>query len=166
MPDNDMGVSPFPLTPIHIRKKNGSNITNITNITKGDLSRVITSYYLAGSINSAWRQYCRLSGKEGCWLLEEALLEYMRGHPLPQVSLSVTQDLAAYAPTIQDRLRNKILKEKIVNVSNTLKRVRESGRGDQRVFVRQLQKLVLQATNLKRPDDELLELLRECEKLL
>jgi hypothetical protein len=87
----------------------------------------------------------------------------MRRNPLPQVSLNVTQDLAAYAPTMRDRLRNKILKEKITNVLSTLRRIKESGKSDHGVFRKQLQKFVLQATNLKRPDDELIDLLKEVE---
>lgn len=166
MTEDDMGVSSsFPLTPIYI-DKNRSNLTNITNITNSKLSRSNVSFYLSTNLNVAWRQYCRLSGKDGCWLIEEAFVEYMRNHPLPQVSLCVTQDLIAYAPTIRDRLRNKILKDKITSVLTTLKRIRESGKGDQGVFRKQLQKYVLQATSLKRPDHELIELLEEAELLL
>jgi len=165
--EDDKGVSPsFPMTPIYINKKNRSNLTNLTNLTNGKLSRTNVSFYLSTNLNTAWRQYCRLSGKDGCWLIEEAFVEYMRNHPLPQVSLSVIQDLAAYAPTIHDRLRNKILKEKIISVSATLRRIRDSGKGNQEVFKKQLHKLVLQATNLKRPDEELIELLKQIENLL
>jgi hypothetical protein len=92
-------------------------------------------------------------------------MEYMRNHPLPQVTLSVVQDLKAFAPDVKDRLRNKIIKKLRVAMA-TLRRIRESGRGDQHVFRKQLQKLALQATNLKKPDSELLELLREAEQLL
>ena len=164
--ESDRGSSPFPLSPIYIDKKNRSNLTNLTNLINDKLLRTNCSFYLSKNLNDAWRQYCHLSGKGGCWLIEEALLDYMRRNPLPQVSLSVTQDLAAYAPTMRDRLRNKILKEKISNVLATLRRVKESGKGDHGVFRKQLQKLVLQATNLKRPDDELMELLRDVEKYL
>ena len=155
--------SSFPLTPIRYNKNNRSNQSNLTNLINDKLLRSNFSFYLSKNLNLAWRQYCRLSGKDGCWLVEEALLEYMRGHPLPQVSLSVTQDLAAYAPDVRDRLRNKIIKEKIRNVMATIRRVQASGRGEAGVFRKQLQKLVLQATNLKKPDSELLELLREVE---
>jgi hypothetical protein len=158
--------SAFPLTPIRYNKNNRSNQSNLTNLINDKLLRSNFSFYLSKNLNSAWRQYCRLSGKDGCWLVEEALLEYMKGHPLPQVSLSVTQDLAAYAPDVRDRLRNKIIKEKIRNVVATIRRVQVSGRGEVSVFKKQLQKLVLQATNLKKPDSELLELLRDVENLL
>ena len=158
--------SSFPLTPIRYNKNNRSNQSNLTNLINDKLLRSNFSFYLSKNLNSAWRQYCRLSGKDGCWLVEEALLEYMRGHPLPQVSLSVTQDLAAYAPDVRDRLRNKIIKEKIRNVMATIRRVQASGRGEVSVFKKQLQKLVLQATNLKKPDSELLDLLRDVENLL
>jgi hypothetical protein len=164
--ESERGSSPYPLSPIYIDKKNRSNLTNLTNLINDNLLRSNCSFYLSTNINSAWRQYCHLSGKGGCWLIEEALIDYMRRNPLPQVNLSVTQDLAAYAPTMRDRLRNKILKEKITSVLATLRRVRDSGKGDHGVFRKQLQKLVLQATNLKRPDDELMELLREAENFL
>jgi hypothetical protein len=85
--------------------------------------------------------------------------------PGPQVTLNITQDLAAYAPDIRDRLKNKILRDKIGSVMATLRHILETGSGDKTHFKRQLQKLVLQATNLKRPDGELIELLREAEEL-
>jgi len=90
----------------------------------------------------------------------------MRNHPLPQVTLSVTQDLAAYAPTVKDRIRNKVIKDKIIATMTTLRRIQESGKGNEHDFKRQLQKLALQATNLKRPDDELIELLKKVEFIL
>ena len=164
--ERDEESSSFPLAPIRYNKNNRSNQSNLTNLINDKLSRSNFSFYLSKNLNSAWRQYCRLSGKDGCWLVEEALLEYMRGHPLPQVSLSVTQDLAAYAPDVRDRLRNKIIKEKIRNVVVPIRKVQASGRGEAGVFRKQLQKLVLQATNLKRPDDELLELLKDIESYL
>jgi hypothetical protein len=94
------------------------------------------------------------------------LIEYMRNHPLPQASLSVTQDLAAYAPDVKDRLRNKILKEKIRTTMSTMLKILERGQGDTSFFRTRLQKLVLQATTFKKPDFELLELLKDAEDLV
>jgi len=158
-----------PLSPIIIDKKNRSVITDITVITetkKSALTRSPTSFYISQNIAKGWRQYCQMSGKQTHELTEAALIEFMRSHPLPQATLNVTQDLAAYAPDINTRLRNKILRDKIGSVIATLRRIEETGRGDNSNFRQQLQKLVLQATNLKHPDADLMELLKEAERWL
>jgi len=155
-----------PLNNIIIGKKKSSNLTNLTNLTNDKLIRVNTSFYLSADLNREWRRYCRLSDKDGCWILEEALLEYMRSHPVSQVTLNVTQDLAAYAPDLQTRLRNKILRDKISSLMDLIRRIQETGRGDADSFRKQLQKLILQATKMRRPDQELLDLLKEAEYLI
>lgn len=71
-----------------------------------------------------------------------------------------------YAPDVRVRVRNKIIKDKIRSVVATIRRVQTGSRGEVSVFRKHLQKLVLQATNLKKPDSELLELLRETEELI
>ena len=167
--ERDEESSSFPLTPIYIDKKNRYNITDITVITeekKSTLTRSPTSFYISQNIAKGWRQYCQMSGKPTHELTEAAFIDFMRGHPLQQATLNLTQDLAAYAPDVKDRLRNKIIKEKIRSTMATLRRVQENGRGDTNVFRKQLQKLALQATNLKKPDSELLELLKEVEELI
>jgi len=90
----------------------------------------------------------------------------MRNNPLPQVTLSVIRDLMSVAPDVKTRLRNKIMKDKIRATVSALRRVQERGQGGLNLFRTRLQKLVLQATSLKRPDPELLELLREVENIL
>jgi len=90
----------------------------------------------------------------------------MRSHPVPQVTLNVTQDLAAYAPDLQTRLRNKILRDKIRSLMDLIRRIQETGRGDADSFRKQLQKLILQATKMRRPDGEILDLLKEAEDLI
>ncbi len=90
----------------------------------------------------------------------------MRSHPVSQVTLNVTQDLAAYAPDLQTRLRNKILRDKIRSLMGLIRRIQETGRGDADSFRKQLQKLILQATKMRRPDQELLDLLKEAEDLI
>jgi len=167
--EEDRGVSSsFPLTPIHIDKKNRSNLIDITDRLEREKKsdRVSVSVYLSKSIWGGWKNYCAHAGVPHHSVTESALIEYMRSHPLPQVTLSMVQDLKAFAPDVKDRLRNKIIKDKLRVTMATLCRIQESGRGDQQVFRKQLQKLALQATNLKRPDSELLELLGEAEQLL
>jgi hypothetical protein len=90
----------------------------------------------------------------------------MRSHPVSQVTLNVTQDLAAYAPDLQTRLRNKILRDKISSLMDLIRRIQETGRGDADSFRKQLQKLILQATKMRRPDGEILDLLKEAEDLI
>lgn len=166
---DDGGVSPsYPLIPIRSDKKSDYNRIekyNRIDQKKKPLRSPVT-FYMSEDIANTWRRYCSLVGLRVSYLTEEALLRYMRDNPAPQVTLNVTQDLAAYSPTVQDRLRNKILREKISTVLATIRRIKAAGKGDYNVFKKQLQKLVLQATNLKRPEEGLLELLREAEELI
>jgi hypothetical protein len=158
-----------PLNNIIIGKKNRSVITDITVLTedkKTELTRSPTSFYISQNIAKGWRQYCKMSGKPTHELTEDAFIEFMRSHPLPQATLNVTQDLVAYAPDVKTRLRNKILRDKIISIVSTLRRMEETGRGDKASFKQQLQKLVLQVTNLKHPDADLMELLKEAEDLI
>ena len=124
------------------------------------------SFYISENISKGWRRYCELSGTKTHLLTELAFIGYMQRHPLSQVTLNVTSDLASYAPDVKDRLRNKIVKDRLTATMATLRRIKETGSGSEATFKRQLQKLVLQATNLKRPDSDVLELLREAEELL
>ena len=169
MTEDDRGMSPsYPLIPIRSDKKSEYNrIEKYNRIDqKKKPLRCPVTFYMSEDIADTWRRYCSLVGLRVSYLTEEALLRYMRDNPAPQVTLNVTQDLAAFAPTVQDRLRNKILREKIASVMNTIKRIKGTGKGDYCVFKKQLQKLVLQATNLKRPEESLMELLREAEDLV
>jgi hypothetical protein len=47
-----------------------------------------------------------------------------------------------------------------------IRRIQETGRGDADSFRKQLQKLILQATKMRRPDGEILDLLKEAEDLI
>ena len=116
MTEDDRGVSPsYPLIPIRSDKKSEYNrIEKYNRIDqKKKPLRCPVTFYMSEDIADTWRRYCSLIGLRVSYLTEEALLRYMRDNPAPQVTLNVTQDLAAYAPTVQDRLRNKILREKI-----------------------------------------------------
>lgn len=180
--NDDMGVSSSPRPPpttttttdthplnnIIIGKKNRSNLIDRRDRLEREkkLERATRSLYLSTNIFDGWKQYCACSGRPHHELNEAAFIEFMTNHPLSQVTLNVTQDLAAYAPDVKTRLRNKILRDKIGSVIATLHRIQETGRGDRTIFRQQLQKLVLQATNLKHPDADLMELLQEAEDLL
>jgi len=157
-----------PLNNIIIGKKNRSNLIDRLNRLEKEkkLERRTFSIYASRSIFEGWKEYCTLSGRPHHELNEAAFLEYMSSHPLPQVTLNVTQDLAAYAPDLQTRLRNKILRDKIRSLMGLIRRIQETGRGDADSFRKQLQKLILQATKIRRPDQELLDLLKEAEDLI
>ncbi len=176
--DNEEETRPFPrppptttdthpLTNIIIGKKNRSNLIDITDrLERKKSDRISVSVYLSRNIWGGWKDYCARSGVPHHQVTESALIEYMQNHPLPQVTLSVVHDLKLYAPDVKDRLRNKIIKDKLRVIMTTLKRLESSGTGNQQVFKKQLQKLVLQATNIKRPDPELIDILSEVEMLL
>ena len=160
--DDSTTTDSHPLNNIIIGEKNGSNL-----IQKSiRLERRNFSIYLSENIWEGWKKYCLLSGCSHASINESALIEYMQRHPVAQVNLNVTRDLTDMAPKVKDRIRNKVLKDKIRSTMGTLNSIRESGRGNQHSFRSQLQKLLLQATNLRRPDTELMELIEEAEALL
>jgi len=112
-----------------------------------------------------WKTYCRLQTGDHAYLIEDAFIEYMQRHPVAQIKLSVTPSLNPYAPDVKDRIKNKAAREKI---SATLTHIRQ--RMEQGVNWdwdrTQLQKQALQAANLKKPDLELIALLKEAEELI
>jgi hypothetical protein len=149
-------------------KKNQYVITEkdvITDQEKKGLNRSPSSFYISENISKGWRRYCELSGAKTHLLTESAFIEYMQRHPIPQVTLSVTKDLAAYAPSVKERLQNKIVREKIAAVIAVIRR-HQRDRVEWRAQRTQLQKLVMQATKLRKPDGDLLDLLRQAEELV
>ena len=156
------------LTNIIMGKKSEHVITEkyvITDHEKRGTTRVPASFYLSENISSTWRRYCELNGGKTYLLTEAAFIEYMQRHPVEQVTLNVTEDLASYAPTMKERLQNKIVREKIQACIAIIRR-RQTDRVEWREQRRQLQKLVLQATKLRKPDSELLSLLKQAEELV
>lgn len=119
MSDNNKEINP--LTNIIYGKKNQSNLTNLTNLTNTSISRRNVSFYLLDNLNTVWRQYCKMSGKGGCWLLEEALLEYMRAHPLTQAPLIYTQDIRIVTPDIKYDLKLGMVKQELRYALNLIK---------------------------------------------
>lgn len=169
-PPNPSSLSSYnPLNNIIIDKKNEYVITEdyvITHRKKGEPTRRANSFYLSENISDGWRRYCELTGESTYLLTEAAFIEFMQNHPIPQMSLNVTRDLITFGPTVKDRLRNKIITNKIQVTMKTLQRIQELGKGDEKKFRDQLEKQILQATRLKRPDSELMSLIEEAEQLL
>lgn len=155
---DDKGTS-YPLEPIIYDKEKRSNLIH----RSIRLERKSFSVYLSANVWEGWKTYCQHSPEDHAYLTEGAFIEYMQRHPISNVKVSISTDLAGYRFDTRDRLRNKILKDKIRNTIDTLKRLKELSKGDSRFFRRQLQKQILQATNLRRPDDELLSLMEEAE---
>ena len=89
----------------------------------------------------------------------------MQRHPLNQLSLSVTPGLDPYSPDVKDRIRNKAARDKITATLSHIHSNQERG-VNWDYDKKQLQKQTLQAANLRKPDAELLELLRQAEELL
>lgn len=138
---------------------------NIIDQEKRAANRGPASFYMSRDLAQNWRRWCDLNGQKDYILIEDALLTYMQSHPIPQVTLSVTKDLAAYAPNVKERLQNKIIREKIAAVIAIIRR-HQKDRVEWRTQRTQLQKLVMQATKLRKPDQDLLDLLRQAEELV
>jgi len=155
-----------PLNNIIIdEKKESSNYNVVTTTHRNYLSTEPVSIRLNSNIIDGFRQWVKFSGFQLGRATEAAMLEYMKNHPQPQIRLSVTQNLSAYTPDVKDRLKNKIVSDKLTAAMATLRHIRASGKSEAS-FKRQLQKLVLQAADLRKPDAELVKLLEEVEALL
>jgi hypothetical protein len=149
-----------------IGKKNRCSNYNVVTTPHAYLSTEPVSIRINSNVIGGFRQWVKFSGLTLGEATGAAMLEYMQNHPQTQIKLNVIPNLEAYALDVKTRLRNKIIKDKICSVVATLQRIQETGRGDKASFGQQLQKLVLQATNLKHPDADLVELLKEAERWL
>ena len=154
-----------PLRNVYLEKKNRSVITDITDIT----DRKSLSFYISSRIAKAFKTYSRLTGKALYWCAEEAFLEYMRNHPIPQVSLTVAMDFRSFLPDLGTRLKSKILKEQLTRLLDIISRVSQDKDVSEDVkfkLRKQLQGLVLQAVKVHPPDEELMAVLKDVEELL
>lgn len=145
----------------HILYRKNSKPTQPTQPSQ--LGRKNESFWMSPNIARGFRSYSRFTNQPVGVCVEEALIEYMQNHPVQQVSLSVIRDLRSIVPSLQTRLRTKILKRRIRHVLNILTRLEQNSTGNPDEFRRQLHKLVLQATKIRSPEPSLLELLGEAE---
>jgi hypothetical protein len=154
-----------PFTTTLLGEKIQSNITNITNLTTRELSRGNTSFYLSRDLSQSWRQYCKHSGADGCWLIEEALMEYMKNHPLQNVNLSVTQDLRSYTPSRNSEIKLEIAKQELREQVELISKVKQRDPNKIRAFLPKLRRVMRKSVELNYQDEEMVELLEMARKL-
>lgn len=155
----------YPLTNIIMGKKNV--LTSLTSLTsEKQLSRVTTSFYISSQINQGWRQFCRFSGQDGCWLIEEALLDYMRAHPLPQVTLQFTKNMSDYSTDLKKDMELTMAKQSLREQVNFIKGVSEKNPPGVRQFLPRLRRAVKTSLKVHNRDEELTSLLESARRFL
>lgn len=156
-----------PFKNILYRKKNSpTQPTQPTQLVK-KLQRSNKSFWVLPNVADGFRQYARFTDKTFGECVEDAFIEYMRNHPLDQVSLSITKDIREVLPNLADRLKGKIFKNRLSDKLELIIRLHEIG--NEHEIKRNLpdfQKAVEKALKVKNPDKGLLDLLRESEDYL
>lgn len=156
-----------PLNNIIIDKKTQSNLTNLTNLTKNNfLIRVNVSFYLNKNINDSWRRYCKLSGQDGCWLLEEALITFMKENPLHQVQINVTQDIRSIIPNKRNELKLQLVKTELKKTIEFLEKIKEREPKLVSNNLGRLRKSLNRALQCKTSDEELDLLFEKAKEFL
>lgn len=152
-----------PLSNILYRKKNSPNIPNRPN----RLGRSPTSFWILPNIAEGFREYAKFTGKSIGECLESALIEYMKNNQVQQVTINVTKDMRSILPNLNNRLRQKITKNQLGEKLDLIIRLHEIG--NEHEIQRNhpnFQKAVEKALRIKRPDKELIELLKKSEDYL
>ena len=152
-----------PLEDVLYAKKNQSNIS----IRSIILERKNISVYMYPNIYKAFSQYSKFTGKIKAVCVEEALIEYMRTHPVDQVTLQVTKDMRSFLPSLSDKLKLKIIKNKLgKKLDLTIRLYQKGNEYDIQDNLESFQKIIEKALRIKNPDPELTELLRKSEEYL
>jgi len=156
-----------PLEDILYAKKNRSNQPNQPNQFNKKLVRTNTSFHILQNIASGFRTYSKFTGKTVGACVEEAFLEYMRNHPVDQVTLQVTKDMRSFLPSLADKLKLKMVKNNLSKRLQVTIRLHQRGNdADIQFNLDVFQKAIQKALRIKNPDPELTDLLRRCDEYL
>ena len=156
-----------PLEDILYAKKNQPNQPNQPNQLNEKLVRTNTSFHMLTNIASGFRTYSKFTGKTVGMCVEEAFIEYMRNHPVDQVTLQMTKDMRSFLPSLADKLKLKMVKNNLKNRLDVTIRLHQRGNdADIQFNLNPFQKAIKKALRIKNPDPELTELLRKSEEYL
>ncbi len=155
-----------PLKDIIYNRKNRSNQPNQPN-QLDQYNRTNTSFHLRPHVANAIRKYSRFTDKTVGECVEAAFIEYMQNHPVDQVSLSVTSDIRSILPTLKSRMKHKIVRKQLEDTLKVTIRLHQKGNDyDIRTHYSTFRKAVEKALRVKKPDEDLLNILRRCEDYL
>lgn len=156
-----------PLADILYSKKNQPNQPNQPNQFNDKLIRTNTSFHMLPNIASGFRAYSKFTNKKVGACVEAAFLEYMRNHPVDQVTLQVTKDMRSFLPSLSDKLKLKIIKNKLrEKLDLTIRLYQKGNEYHIQDNLESFQKLIEKALRIKNPDPDLIELLRKSEEYL
>jgi len=156
-----------PLEDILYSKKNQPNQPNQPNQFNDKLIRTNTSFHILPSIASGFRSYSKFQSKTVGGCVEAAFIEYMQNHPVDQVTLQVTKDMRSFIPSLSDKLKLKIIKNKLSKrLEVTIRLYQRGNEYDIQDNLEVFQKIIEKALRIKNPDPELTELLRKSEEYL
>ena len=155
-----------PLEDIIYNRKNQSNQPNQPN-QLDQYNRTNTSFHLRPRVANSLRRYSRFTDKTVGECVEAAFIEYMQNHPVDQVSLSVTSDIRSILPSLKSRMKNKIILKQLEDTLKVTIRLHQKGNDyDIRKHYPTFRKAVEKALRVKKPDEDLLNILRRCEDYL
>lgn len=156
-----------PLEDILYSIKKQPNQPNQPNQLNEKLVRTNTSFHMLANIASGFRKYSKFTGKTVGMCVEEAFIEYMRNHPVDQVTLQMTKDMRSFLPSLADKLKLKMVKNNLSKRLEVTIRLHQRGNEtDIQYNIDIFQKAIKKALRIKNPDPELTELLRKSEEYL
>jgi hypothetical protein len=128
-------------------------------------------------IIGGFRQWVKFSGLSLGEATGKAMIDFMQNNPLAQVKLNVTQDLRAALSAVTDieniqaELDNEEHSSKLREIIDSFRRFQSEnvkGSRSEALRIRQdlLRKAVRKAAKTRRPDAELIELIKEARDLL
>jgi len=149
----------------HIIYNNNNNIpTQPTQPTQ--LGRSNISFWVLPNIAKGFRMYVKFTGKTLGVCVEEALLEYMKNHPIQQVTLNITKDMNSFVMDISTKLEYKLLKKDLEKRINIVARLSDSKNEiELQRQLKTLEKLIRKSLKFS-SDIEIKRLLEKAEKYI
>jgi len=147
------------------RDRDECDIINILDIS--DAPRTSICFYMKKSVAKAFKTYAkRHQSYSVADCIEYALIEYIKNHPLHDVSLNFKLVERIKGRVLHNRIEEKILSSEIARVLNLIDRRKGRGQKNNGQYVFELQDLLLKAIRLKDPGDATTNLLERAEGYL
>ena len=130
------------------------------------LNRNNCSFWMLPNIAKGFRTYSKFSGKSIGECVEEAFLEYMKNHPLEQVSLNVTTDMRTVFQDISTRIEMKLTINELQKILDLLYKYDKIGNTlDYEQELKKLQKTVRKAIKFS-ANPQMRTLLEKAEEFI
>lgn len=148
-----------PLNNIIYGKKNQCIVSDTSDTLHQKLLRVEQCFRLNPNISRAFREYAKVKGGKLGFVVESALIEYMQNHPIPQIRLTISQEITDYQPELKNNLKLGMAKQELRHALNLLQDK------DPRIIrenLPRLKKAINKALNCRSSDEELTVMLERA----